>query len=326
MSSTVRETDRVRIENAPLVFVGYGVNAPERGWDDFGDVDLHGKIAVFLVNDPDFEAAPGEPVAGRFGGRAMTYYGRWTYKYEEAARRGAIGALVIHETDGAGYGWNTVQAPAGETTMSCSPPNAPQPVLLQGWIQRDVAVDLFRRAGLDFEAVKRQARSARLPPDRPRRDLLGRPAGDQPAGREPQRHRPPARRAPSRRDDHVLRPLGRLWHRPAPTRAATRSATAPMTTRSASPACSRWRALFAAGPRPQRTLLFAAWTAEERGLLGSEYEAANPLYPGRDDGREHHPRHAAIGRAGARRDPDRPGPERPRGPDGADGAAARAGR
>src|SRR3954469_7242732 len=86
--STVRETDRVRIENAPMVFVGYGVTAPERGWDDFGGVDLHGKIAVFLVNDPDFEAAAGEPVAGRFGGRAMTYYGRWTYKFEEAARRG----------------------------------------------------------------------------------------------------------------------------------------------------------------------------------------------------------------------------------------------
>ena len=95
-----------------MVFVGYGVTAPERGWDDFGDVDLNGKIAVFLVNDPDFEAAPGEPAAGRFGGRAMTYYGRWTYKFEEAARRGAIGALVIHESEAAGYGWNTVQAPA----------------------------------------------------------------------------------------------------------------------------------------------------------------------------------------------------------------------
>src|SRR6478672_4822206 len=87
---TVRPVDRVRIENAPMVFVGYGVNAPERGWDDFKGVDLHGKVAVMLVNDPDFEAAAGEPVAGKFGGKTMTFYGRWVYKYEEAARHGAI--------------------------------------------------------------------------------------------------------------------------------------------------------------------------------------------------------------------------------------------
>src|SRR5690242_10495684 len=101
---TVRAVDRARIVDAPIVFVGYGVSAPERGWDDFKGVDLHGKVAVFLVNDPDFEAATGEPVAGRFGGRAATYYARWTYKFEEAARRGALGALIIHETPGAGYG------------------------------------------------------------------------------------------------------------------------------------------------------------------------------------------------------------------------------
>ena len=78
---TVRAVDRVAIADAPMVFVGYGVAAPERGWDDFKGTDLHGKVAVILVNDPDFEAAPGEPVAGKFGGKTMTYYGRWTYKY-----------------------------------------------------------------------------------------------------------------------------------------------------------------------------------------------------------------------------------------------------
>jgi hypothetical protein len=85
--STVRDTDRAKIAGAPMVFVGYGVNAPERGWDDFKDVDLKGKVAVFLVNDPDFEAIAGEPVAGKFSGQTMTYYGRWTYKFDEAARR-----------------------------------------------------------------------------------------------------------------------------------------------------------------------------------------------------------------------------------------------
>ena len=134
--STVRETDRARIDSAPMVFVGYGVAAPERQWDDFKGVDLRGKVAVFLVNDPDFEATSGDPAAGKFGGQAMTYYGRWTYKFEEAARRGAIAALVVHESAGAGYGWNTVQAPAGENYNIELKPGAPQPVLLQGWIQR----------------------------------------------------------------------------------------------------------------------------------------------------------------------------------------------
>src|SRR5687767_7468735 len=147
--STTRPLERARIEAAPMVFVGYGVAAPERGWDDFKDVDLSGKVAVFLVNDPDFEAAPGEPAANRFGGQAMTYYGRWTYKFEEAARRGAIGALVIHETAGAGYGWSTVQAPGGENYNIVLPAGARQPVLLQGWIQRPAAEALFRRRGLD---------------------------------------------------------------------------------------------------------------------------------------------------------------------------------
>ncbi len=87
--STVRPVDTVAIADAPMVFVGYGVAAPERGWDDFKGVDLTGKIAVMLVNDPDFEAAAGEPAAGKFGGRKMTYYGRWTYKFDEAAKRGA---------------------------------------------------------------------------------------------------------------------------------------------------------------------------------------------------------------------------------------------
>jgi aminopeptidase len=88
--STQRDVDRVSVTSAPLVFVGYGVNAPEKGWDDFKGVDLKGKIAVFLVNDPDFAATGQDAVAGRFGGRAMTYYGRWSYKFEEAARRARL--------------------------------------------------------------------------------------------------------------------------------------------------------------------------------------------------------------------------------------------
>src|SRR3569623_1984731 len=117
-----------------------------------------------LVNDPDFEAAAGEPVGGKFGGKTMTYYGRWTYKYEEAARRGASAALVVHETEAAGYPWTVVKSPAGESYNIELARGAPQPVLLQGRIQQSVAADLLRRAGYDYAAVKRQARTAAFRP------------------------------------------------------------------------------------------------------------------------------------------------------------------
>jgi aminopeptidase len=134
--STQRDVDRVSVTSAPLVFVGYGVNAPEKGWDDFKGVDLKGKIAVFLVNDPDFAATGQDAVAGRFGGRAMTYYGRWSYKFEEAARRGAIGALIVHQTEAAGYGWNTVIAPQGENFDLAQGGAANDRLMMQGWLGR----------------------------------------------------------------------------------------------------------------------------------------------------------------------------------------------
>ncbi|MEM9596812.1 MAG: peptidase M20, partial [Acidobacteriota bacterium] len=101
--SPVNGTARVELKDAPLLFAGYGTHAPERNWSDFKDVDIAGKVIVVLVNDPDFEGGEGD-----FGGEAMTYYGRWTYKYEEAARRGAAGVLVIHETKPASYPWGVI--------------------------------------------------------------------------------------------------------------------------------------------------------------------------------------------------------------------------
>jgi hypothetical protein len=162
--STVRDTQAAQIAGAPIVFVGYGTSAPERGWDDFKGVDLKGKVALFLVNDPDFEAVAGEPIAGKFGGKTMTYYGRWTYKFEEADRRGAIGAIIIHETEGAGYGWNVVQSAGGENFNIVLPKGATSPVLLQGWIQQAAAEALLKRAGYDYATLKRQARGAAFRP------------------------------------------------------------------------------------------------------------------------------------------------------------------
>ncbi len=150
----------VKVDNVPLVFVGYGVSAPERNWDDYKGIDLKGKIGVVLVNDPDFETGQGD-----FGGKAMTYYGRWTYKYEEAARRGAVGMLVVHETAPASYGWETVKNSNTNTMFDIVRKDpAHEHTLIEGWIQRDVAADLFRRAGLDFDTLKKEAQTRDFKP------------------------------------------------------------------------------------------------------------------------------------------------------------------
>jgi Zn-dependent M28 family amino/carboxypeptidase len=276
--STVRETRRARIDGAPMVFVGYGVAAPERQWDDFKGADLAGKVAVFLVNDPDFEAPSDDPVAGRFGGQAMTYYGRWTYKFEEAARRGAIAALVVHETAGAGYGWNTVQAPGGENYNIVLKPGAPQPVLLQGWIQRASAEDLFRRIGLDFETVKRQARTPGFRPV----DLEARLSADFPVEAvRVESHNVLGRIAGSKRPDETIWFAGHwdAYGLGAPDARGRRVRPGALDDASGIAGVVELARAFKAGPTPERTLVFAAWTAEERGLLGAEHYATSPLFP-----------------------------------------------
>jgi Zn-dependent M28 family amino/carboxypeptidase len=275
---TVRPVDRLKIANAPMVFVGYGVTAPERGWDDFKGADLKGKVAVMLVNDPDFEAAPGEPVAGKFGGKAMTYYGRWTYKYEEAARRGAIGALVVHETDAAGYPWKVVQSPAGESYAIPASAGQPQPVLLNGWIQRDVAAALLKRAGYDYDTVKRQARTAAFRPI----DLKAKFSVDIPVDvSRIQSQNVIGKLTGSKYPDETVS-YGGHWDAygigPADAQGRTIRPGAADDALGLAAMIEDAR-LFASGPRPQRTLLFFAWTGEERGLLGSEYYSRHPLYP-----------------------------------------------
>jgi Zn-dependent M28 family amino/carboxypeptidase len=276
--STVRDTQQARIANAPIVFVGYGVHAPERGWDDFKGVDLNGKVALFLVNDPDFEAAVGEPVAGKFGGKTMTYYGRWTYKFEEAARRGAIAALIVHETEGAGYGWNVVQSAMGENFNIVLGAGAQQPVLLQGWMQRPFAEAMLKRAGYDYEALKRRARMAAFKPI----DLNTTFSAQ--AGVELARitSRNVIGKLTGSRYPAETVSYGSHWDAygvgapDAQGRTVRPGASDDALGLAAMIEIAR---LFAVGPRPERTLVFAAWTAEERGLLGSEYYAQHPLYP-----------------------------------------------
>ena len=263
----------LNLSNVPLLFVGYGVSAPERNWDDFKGQDVKGKLIVVLVNDPDFEGGEGD-----FGGKAMTYYGRWTYKYEEAARRGAIAALVVHETDAAGYPWTVVKSPAGEAYNIVLAPGAQQPVVLQGWIQQGVAAALLKRAGYDYATVKRRARTAAFKPI----DLKANFSADIPVTlARITSHNVLGKLTGSKYPNETVS-FGGHWDAygigPADAQGRTIRPGAADDALGLAAMLEDAR-LFAAGPRPQRTLVFAAWTAEERGLLGSEYYAQHPLFP-----------------------------------------------
>ena len=277
------QTDRplaeVSIHEAPLVFVGYGVAAPERDWDDFKGYDLRGKVAVFLVNDPDFEATPGEPVAGRFGGRAMTYYGRWTYKFEEAARRGAAAAIIVHETAGAGYGWNVVSGQAGGTYDIVRAADQLPAVPLQAWLARDTAVTLFAKAGLDFEALKRKARD---PDFRPVALGDARFSIDMPVTSQRVQSRNVLAQLPGTTHGNESILFGAHWDAfgiGAPDAQGNTIRRGAADDGLGVAGVLELARAFAQEPRKQRSLVFAVWTAEERGLLGSETYAVRPLFP-----------------------------------------------
>lgn len=144
----------VKVDASEMVFVGYGVNAPEAGWNDYEGLDVTGKTVVILVNDPGFHAGD----ESLFAGKKMTYYGRWTYKYEEAARQGAAAALIIHDDAGAGYGWDVVKNSWSGAQYDLPVASDPEPRLpMQGWITGEVATQLFADAGLDLEAMRAAA-------------------------------------------------------------------------------------------------------------------------------------------------------------------------
>jgi len=146
--------EKVEIAGSELVFVGYGVDAPERGWNDYAGIDVKGKTVVILVNDPGFHAGDER----LFEGRRMTYYGRWTYKYEEAARKGAAAALIVHDTEGASYGWDVVRNSWSGAQYDLRAADDPEPRLpAQGWITGEQAAALFAASGRDLEALRAAA-------------------------------------------------------------------------------------------------------------------------------------------------------------------------
>lgn len=277
--STLQPVDVATVAKAPLVFVGYGVTAPERGWDDFKGQDLKGKVAVFLINDPDFSAIKGEAVAGKFGGRTMTYYGRWTYKFEEASRRGAIAALIVHDTDGVGYGWNVIKSGGGENFDIVRAPDKVTSLALQGWLSGDMATGLFSSAGLDLAKLRVAARRADFRP-------VALPGVTFDAAIPVQHNVVQSRNVlakitGAKRPDEVVM-FGAHWdaYGEGPPDAAGRIYRAGANDDALGTAgLLEIARLFKAGPAPDRSLVFALWSAEERGLLGSETYANAPLYP-----------------------------------------------
>ncbi|MEZ5554023.1 M28 family peptidase [Haliea sp.] len=277
--STVRAAEHIHAEEVPLVFVGFGVTAPERDWDDYGDIDLTGKIAVYLVNDPDFAAEPGEPAAGRFGNRRMTYYGRWAYKYEEAARRGALGALVIHETEAAGYDWSVAAAGAGERVALASNATGPAPIALQGWLHEGAATELLAMAGHDLATLRRAARQ----PDFSAFELDGvqfRVHSDVTVTRFDSRNVLGLLPGSARPDEVLM--VSAHWdaYGEGPPDAQGRTVRAGANDDALGTAgVLEIARVLQTGPPLERSVVFALWTAEESGLVGSRAYAVDPVYP-----------------------------------------------
>lgn len=258
-----------------LVFVGYGIHAPEWQWDDYKGRDLNGKVAVFLVGDPP--APPDEPEL--FDGRSMTYYGRWTYKFEEARRRGATGALLIHTDEAAGYGWDVVRSSwTGEHLMLPDQGDG-APLLVQGWITRDLARRVFDQAGIDLaelfvRAARRDfspvatdvtvrarlnSRSRRVPA----RNVVGYLPGADPATDEVVVF--------TSHYDHLG--IGPAVDGDSIYNGAYDNASGVGLLLEVAEEFSTL------GQAPRRGALFVATTAEEAGLLGSRYYVRNPLFP-----------------------------------------------
>lgn len=270
----------VDIKDAPIVFAGYGVTAPERNWDDFKGMDVKGKILFVLVNDPDFETAPDFKDGGDFGGKAMTYYGRWTYKYEEAARRGALGLFVIHETAPAAYGWATVKNSNTNAQFDIvrAKPSEAHP-LIEAWVQRDETAALFQKAGLDFEALKKAAQRRDFQPVTIKGVTFS--TAFKVDHKVITSYNVVARETGTKRPDETVIYSAHWDHLGVgePDAKGDRIYNGARDNGTGVAGLLELGRAFAKAPRTDRSVLFLFVTAEEKGLLGSAYYADHPLYP-----------------------------------------------
>jgi len=279
---TKHVADSAAVSNSEVVFVGYGVVAPEFNWDDYKGVDVKGKTLVMLVNDPPVPdpANPKELDEKTFGGKAMTYYGRWTYKYEIGAQKGAAAVLLVHETGPAGYGFNVVQGKTGEQFDLVTPDKNMNRVAIEGWITLDQGNALLKMAGQDFETIKKQAATRAFKPmplgvsasmtihntlrTIDSQNILAKLEGSD----------------PTLKDEYVVYTAhwdhfgigaavngDRIYHGAQDNAVGTAGLL------------EIARAFTKLQTPPKRSILFLSVTAEEQGLLGSQYYSVAPIYP-----------------------------------------------
>ncbi len=272
---TYRVTPKVAIKDSDMVFVGYGINAPERGWNDYAGVDVKGKTVVILVNDPDWRTMT---LDGDFGGRAMTYYGRWTYKFEEAARKGAAAAIIVHDTEPAAYGWGVVQSSwTGPQLEQDTPGDHLDQSEAIGWIQKPVAEALFASAGQDLATLSKAAaiKGFKAVPLGVKASVsftntIRRQASKNVVGILPGTTKPDEVVLYSAHWDHLGRCDAIKGDDICNGAVDNASGTAGLVALA--------EAAVKAGPA-KRSQVFLAVTGEESGLLGSKFYAENPIFP-----------------------------------------------
>ena len=271
-----REAAKTDIKQSDMVFVGHGIVAPEKGWNDYAGVDVKGKTVIVMANDPDFE---NQGLEGPFGGKAMTYYGRWTYKYEEAARQGAAAVLIIHDTAPAAYGWNVVNSSwTGTQFLAQSKDGGKSQTQANGWIQKSVAKDIFAAAGQNLEkqmAAAKQKGFKAVP-----LNLTASLSFDNDIARKASQNVIGVMKGTKRPDEYVL--YTAHWdHLGRCTAAADGDdiCNGAVDNATGTAALVALAEGYTKAGAPDRSVVFLAVTAEESGLLGSKYYAENPIFP-----------------------------------------------
>ncbi len=276
VAGTYQEKAKIAVDASDIVFVGHGIVAPEKGWNDYAGVDVKGKTVVIMVNDPDFDA---KDLQGPFGGKAMTYYGRWTYKFEEAARQGAAAAFVIHDDAPAAYGWNVVNSSwTGPQFLAQSSDKGASQTQANGWIQKGVAQKIFTAAGQDMATAMAAAKVKGFKAiPLPLTASLGFDNDIKPLD---SKNVIGIMKGAKRPDEYVLYTahwdhLGRC----TPAADGDDICNGAIDNGTGTAALVALAEAHKKAGAPDRSIIFLAVTAEESGLLGSKYYALNPVYP-----------------------------------------------
>lgn len=272
---TRHQTDSVSVEQSELVFVGYGINAPEQNWNDYADIDVTGKTVVMLVNDPGYATQDDE----LFNGNSMTYYGRWDYKFDEAARQGAAAAIIVHDTKPAAYPWSTVSSSwTGPQFDMVRQDKGEQLALVEGWVTKDAAKNLFNRADLDLDEMYAAAQTRGFKAI-PLNLTASATIKNKVAQLDSQNVI--AKIEGSESPDEVFIYMAHWDHLGIdPTLSGNNIYNGALDNATGTGGQIELAKAYASMPeKPKRTVVFMAVTAEEQGLLGSAYYAAHPVFP-----------------------------------------------